>query len=206
MTKLKAFSRRVRFNLRYLGRPPWDTGVSPPELIKFLDKTSPGRALDAGCGTGTNLLTMLEQGWGVVGVDLAWLSVLRARAKIKRQGYQAQIIPGDISSDLLPGMRFDLVLDIGCYHGLSCEQRADYRRNLLRWLRPGGTYLLYAHRRRSPDAAHGVDDADLQAFGAFLTPVWQVDNDEQRPDGGGGFPASWVRFDLADQTGQEHTT
>ena len=46
--------RRIFFELRYLlGDVPWDTGVSPPELLDFLDRHPPGRALDLGCGTGT---------------------------------------------------------------------------------------------------------------------------------------------------------
>jgi hypothetical protein len=52
--------RWIRFNLLYLGCPPWDTGVSPQELNAFLSEKEPGRALDAGCGTGSNLLTMLK--------------------------------------------------------------------------------------------------------------------------------------------------
>jgi SAM-dependent methyltransferase len=74
--------RWIRFNLLYLGCPPWDTGVSPPELNAFLSEKEPGRALDAGCGTGTNLLTMAQNGWEVIGVDIAWLSVLRARREL----------------------------------------------------------------------------------------------------------------------------
>lgn len=73
--------RWIRFNLLSLGRPPWDTGVSPTELNAYLSSNEPGRALDVGCGTGTNLLTMAQKGWEVVGMDIAWLSVVRARRK-----------------------------------------------------------------------------------------------------------------------------
>jgi 2-polyprenyl-3-methyl-5-hydroxy-6-metoxy-1,4-benzoquinol methylase len=78
--RLNKINRWIHFNLRYLGQPPWDTGVSPPELIKYLQRAAPGKALDVGCGTGTNLLTMASFGWTVVGIDLAWISVLKARA------------------------------------------------------------------------------------------------------------------------------
>lgn len=41
------------------GSPPWDTNITPPELVAEVEgpqaRTS-GRALDLGCGTGTNSL------------------------------------------------------------------------------------------------------------------------------------------------------
>jgi len=63
--------RRLLFELRYLReKTPWDTGISPPELLKYLAESSPGHALDLGCGTGTNAITITKHGWQVVGVDL----------------------------------------------------------------------------------------------------------------------------------------
>jgi hypothetical protein len=40
--------RRLNFNLLYLFNPPWDSGISPPELLDFLQDHKPGRALDLG--------------------------------------------------------------------------------------------------------------------------------------------------------------
>ena len=31
-----SFLRRTLFNLWYYRKPPWDTGVSPPELMQFI--------------------------------------------------------------------------------------------------------------------------------------------------------------------------
>ena len=54
---------RLLFELRYLlGFAPWDTGVSPPELIRLIDTHSAGHALHIGCGTGTNAITLAERG------------------------------------------------------------------------------------------------------------------------------------------------
>lgn len=39
------------------GRPPWDSGVTPPELVAVVEGDNAlqrGRALELGCGTGTN--------------------------------------------------------------------------------------------------------------------------------------------------------
>jgi SAM-dependent methyltransferase len=191
---LAKLSRWIRFNLFYLGCPPWDTGISPPELTKLLQNASPGRALDIGCGTGTNLLTMASYGWGVVGVDLAWISVLKARTKLKKAGMAGRVIHGDITGRLDPGSSFDLVLDIGCYHSLSFKAREAYRQKLTHWLNPGGVYLLYAHRRTSLMDLHGIAEEDFALFSQFLDLQWREDSAERRPDSGGGRPASWVQY------------
>jgi SAM-dependent methyltransferase len=186
--------RWLRFNLRYLGQPPWDTGISPPELMAFLDTSPPGRALDVGCGTGTNLVTIAAYGWDVVGLDIAWLPVIKAWLKLRQTGIQGRVRWGNVGSHLRLADSFDLVLDIGCYHSLSATEREAYRRNLARWLATGGTYLLYAHRQTSPTSVHGVAEADYTQFSRFLSLQWREDSDECRPDGGGGRSATWARF------------
>jgi len=186
--------RWIRFNLLYFGRPPWDTGVSPPELRAFLASSNPGRALDVGCGTGTNLLTMAETGWDVVGVDIALISVLRARAKLRRAGVSGRVIHADIMGDINFQAPFDFVLDIGCYHSLSHQGRTNYHKNIQRWLALGGTYMIYAHRRTSPDHDHGISQRDLDEFQKYLNLHWREDSEELRPDGGGGRPSTWARF------------
>ncbi len=205
MTALFEKIRRwLRFNALYVGRPPWDTGVSPPELVHFLESAQPGRALDLGSGPGTNLLTMAEQGWDVVGVDFALISVCQAWLKLRRAGYEGWVIWGDVTGDLELGEPFDLILDMGCFHGLTEAGRESYRRNLQRWLIQGGTYLLYAHWQ-TPESSHGIRERDLDAFTTFLDLQWREDSGEKRPTGGCGRPATWIRFDRRKDT-QTHGT
>ena len=191
---MKTIANWIRFNLFYLGKPAWDTGVSPPELTNFLESASPGKALDVGCGTGTNLVTLASFDWQVVGVDLAWLSVLKARAKLRQMGCEGQVRYGDVTGSLELDESFDLVLDIGCYHSLTSQKRDIYRQRLNSWLNTGGTYLLYAHRQAEPGDSHGINDIDLDSFSQFLNLDWRQDSPELRPDGAGGRPATWARF------------
>ncbi len=137
--------RRLFYALSYLGDPPWDTGISPPELLAFLASHPAGRALDLGCGTGTNLVTLAEQSWQVCGVDFSGHAVRTARKRLNQIGSNGEVFRGDVSRQLPFDGHFDLILDIGCYHDLSAVDRVGYRQNLIQYLAPGGSYLIYAH-------------------------------------------------------------
>lgn len=63
---------------------PWDTQVTPPEVMEFIARTPPGKAVDLGCGTGTNAITLARHGWRVTGVDFVPKAILAARAKAAR--------------------------------------------------------------------------------------------------------------------------
>lgn len=137
--------RRLFFELRYLrNRIPWDTGVSPPELLDFIEQNPPGRALDLGCGTGTNVITLAQHGWSVVGVDFSFLAIRRARKKAVNLSGDTCFIHGDVVQ--LQGIQgpFDLALDIGCFHSLTLSEKDQYIANVAQLLRTNGIYLLYA--------------------------------------------------------------
>lgn len=148
--------RWFSLNLRYFGRPPWDTGQSPPELLEFIHNHPAGRALDLGCGTGTNCLTLAQADWQTTGVDLAWKALRKARSRFTEHGLSGDFHAGSILSFKAPAGSFDLVLDIGCFHSLTEPAREVYRNNLMAWLKPGGNFLIYAHRDwpGTPDGTH----------------------------------------------------
>ncbi|UCF60741.1 MAG: class I SAM-dependent methyltransferase [Anaerolineaceae bacterium] len=137
--------RRLFFELKYLlGWTPWDTGISPPELMTFLENHEPGRALDIGCGTGTNLITMAQHGWQVTGVDFSSRAIRQAQRKAQLAGVQIQLIHDDVTTfNNIPGT-YDLALDLGCFHSLSVGEQTRYASNVNHFINPGGTYLLYA--------------------------------------------------------------
>lgn len=174
---LRLTRRQFRFTWLYLrGRTPWNTGIVPPEIVAWLESAGrvPGRALDLGCGTGTTSLFLARQGWQVVGVDFALPAVRRARREARRQGLDgsATFIRADVSRpDLLrEAAPFDLAVDIGCLHGLTPPQQTAYAAHLVRLLRPGAIFLLYAFLPRpSRDGSRmmGLDAARLtDLFGA----------------------------------------
>ncbi|HKY85051.1 MAG TPA: class I SAM-dependent methyltransferase [Anaerolineales bacterium] len=137
--------RRLRFELRYwTGRPPWDTGITPPEVMDFLARTPPGRAVDFGCGTGTNAITLAQHTWQVTGIDFSWRALRTARRKARAAGVAVQFLRRDVSRlDDLAGP-FDFALDLGCFHSLEPQQRARYAAAVARVLNPRATFMMYA--------------------------------------------------------------
>lgn len=183
--------RWLWFNLMYFRRPPWDTRVSPPELLQFLENHPSGKALDLGCGTGTNLITMASYGWQVTGVEYAWRAVQIACNRLKQAGETGKVWSGDVTTLKYIQDRFDLVLDMGCYHGIPRERRPAYRENLLKWLAPGGSYLLYAHCQVEGKPV-GISEDEIRMFeSVFYLRERQdgIDNRERR--------AVWLRFERA---------
>ena len=85
------------YALWYFQRPPWDSGITPPELLEFLKDRPVGRAIDMGCGTGTNLIHLALQGWQVTGIDFVPLAIHQARKKARQAGIKADFQIGDVT-------------------------------------------------------------------------------------------------------------
>jgi SAM-dependent methyltransferase len=152
---------RLTFDLWYLFTPPWDTGISPPELLEFLRTHAPGRAIDLGCGTGTNIVTLARAGWRTEGIDFSSRAIRTARRKLDRAGVPARVSVSDVTR--MPEVRgpFQLALDIGCFH--SVGSRDAYVSNLARILAPAGHWLMYGFLRDAASSgSRGVGPEDLE--------------------------------------------
>ena len=139
--------QRLLYNLWYHFHPPWDTGITPPEVVDAIEGPEalpPGRALDLGCGTGTNSLYLARHGWQVVGVDLVATAIRRARRKAGGTGLPLDFYAADVTRLDFLDPPFDLALDIGCFHALDARGGLRYRDQLCRLLIPGAHFMLYA--------------------------------------------------------------
>ena len=173
---LSSTYRLLLYNLWYLFRkPPWDTQISPPELLSYIDSHPPGRALDLGCGTGTNVLALAQAGWQVCGVDFAPKAVALARRRLSRAMVKADLRVGDVTRINDIHGSFDLVLDIGCFHSLTPDGKKRYAGNLGHLLVPGGTFLLYGFTGGDSSANIGLSAADIKLLGESLKLTLRVD-------------------------------
>lgn len=160
----ESFLRRLFYAVQYLGKPRWDTGESPPELLAFIQSHPAGTVLDLGCGTGTNLITLARAGWRVTGIDFVPRAIQVARKHFRENEINGELFLGDLTgiSDL-KGRKFNLVLDIGCYHGLPFALRGKYRDLVDGWLDVPGDFLLYGFLSSTPKT-HGISPDEEDAF------------------------------------------
>lgn len=173
--------RRFLFQYWYFRQPPWDTGVSPPELLEFIRNHKPGRAIDIGCGTGTNVITLANAGWSVTGVDFAPRAIKLARQKASKAGVQTEFWIRDATN--LQGIEgpFDLALDLGCFHGIFQHGRQKYLQQLDRILAPDGFWLMYGFLKAEADqSGTGLTETDLDLISSRMTLISRSDGYDQR--------------------------
>ncbi len=82
-------TEHIEWNDRYRdGNLPWDTGRSSSELQRVLSRNAiqPCRALELGCGTGTDSVWLAQQGFELTGIDVSPLAVERAENALTPPG------------------------------------------------------------------------------------------------------------------------
>lgn len=183
--------RKITYTFQYLfTSPPWDTGITPPELKACIQDLPPGRALDLGCGTGTNVIFLAQHGWQTTGVDFVEHAIQIARRKSLKAGVYATFLVGNVAHlGNFPDL-FDLILDIGCFHSLASSDREAYINGVTQLLAPEGVYLLYLFfRDQDEKPGAGVTQTDLDALSQHLTLVKRQDGTER-----GRRSSAWLTY------------
>ncbi len=136
----------------YRSRPPWDIGRPQPAFVQLVRRgeLKQGKVLDAGCGTGENALFLAENGFQVIGIDLARDAVRAATAKAAARNLKAEFhignaLDSDFRSDL-----FDYVIDSGLFHTFTDKERRVYAGQISRVLLKGGSYFMLCFSDKEP--------------------------------------------------------
>ncbi len=136
---------RPDWNERYkTGIPPWDTNTPDDHLVQLIGTKTipPGKALEVGCGTGTNSIWLAQQGFTVLGVDIAQVAIDLANQKKNDDSLSCEFAVLDfIHDDSLP-QSFDFVFDRGCFHSFDEENdRILFAKNVSKVLNTDGIWL-----------------------------------------------------------------
>jgi SAM-dependent methyltransferase len=166
-------------SLYRLGLTIWERAVPPSDLVDLVEGPSPappGRALDIGCGTGTDTVYLAAHGWDVTGVDMVPRALAIARRRAAAAGVAPRFVKGDASRlrDLGLGDGFTLVLDFGCFHTLPADRRDPYVAGVSGVAAPGATLLLYGFARppRLAPMRAGVSAGEVRE--RFVPHGWEL--------------------------------
>ena len=178
---------RVVYWLSYrLGLAVWRRPTPPADLVALVEGPSPlpvGRALDLGCGTGTDAIYLATQGWDVTGIDAVPKALATARRDATAAGVAPRFFQGDVTRlhELGVGDGYALIVDFGCFHTLPEDRRPAYVAGVSEAAAPGATLLLYGFKR-PPKAAPmhaGVRADEVQQ--RFSGTGWELANAERMP-------------------------
>lgn len=134
-----------RWEQRYVsGDLPWDRRT-PTEHLAWAIRTfeiAPGKAIDIGCGTGTNAIWLAGQGFEASGVDISPTAVEQARAKAEKAGIRCTFASVDFLRQPVDGGPFAFALDRGCFHSFDDPaDRATFAKAVAELLEAGGLWL-----------------------------------------------------------------
>jgi ubiquinone/menaquinone biosynthesis C-methylase UbiE len=192
-------SRQMLFKVFYrLGFVPWDghpLAKSLRDLVEGDGAMAPGTALDLGCGTGDNSIYLAKHGWQVTGVDFVAKAVDRAKAKAAANKVDVEFARADVthlSSEGI-GSDFRLIVDSGCLHGMSDEDRDAYVREVTAVAAPGARLLLCEFIQGVSFGVPGIDPAEVER--RFATD-WTLLSSGSEPamDHNGKDPARYYLF------------
>src|SRR4051795_6119507 len=99
LAEQSAMTENIDWNDRYRdGNLPWDTGQPSSELQHVLGQNTirPCRALELGCGTGTNSVCLAQQGFEATGIDVAPIAVKRAEDRAKAVQVKVRSVAADV--------------------------------------------------------------------------------------------------------------
>jgi methyl halide transferase len=122
---------------------PWEKGEASPGLVDFLaahPALPRGTVCVPGCGTGHDVCAWAQAGFHVFACDIAPSAVRLTTERVRCKGLTAQVQLGDFLSDA-PPYPFDWIFEHTLFCAIQPEQRDDYVRAVVNWLKPDGQYL-----------------------------------------------------------------
>lgn len=137
-----------------------DRGISPRdqeienlserENISFIDPGQLETLLDAGCGTGVNILRLCSRVRNIIGIDYTSGSLERCRRRIQaHQIHNAQVYLASVTAIPLPECSVDRIVCLSVLQYLNDEEVRQALKEFVRVLSPGGVCILHVKNSSS---------------------------------------------------------
>jgi SAM-dependent methyltransferase len=161
----------------------------PPNahLIAETRDLQPGRALDAGCGHGSDTLWLASHGWHVTAVDFSPAALAHGRSMAEAAGVsiaeRIDWVEADLGSWTPQPDHYDLVI---CLYVHVAGSVSEMVQRMAAAVAPRGTLLLVGHRPADPEtgaatpAAGQVQVSVETAVAALERDEWRIEVAEER--------------------------
>lgn len=123
---------------RYLN-PPADTPYGLEYAFHLLGDVRGKTVLDFGCGTGENIIPLIERGARVIGMDISPDLIALAQKRVSDAQLEASLTVGDAYQTGLPDESVDVVFCMALIHHLDIKLVRD---EMWRVLRKDGVIIL----------------------------------------------------------------
>jgi SAM-dependent methyltransferase len=147
------------------GDTPWEKGAPSPGLVDFLaahPDLPRGTVCVPGCGTGHDVRAWAQAGFDTFGCDIAPAAIQLAAEKTRAAGLTARFQLADFLRDE-PPFQFDWLFEHTLFCAINPNERDDYVRAVLRWLKPDGQFLAVNYL---------IPDKDGPPFGTTRNEQW----------------------------------
>jgi trans-aconitate methyltransferase len=116
-----------------------------------------------GCGTGHDVREFARAGFDASGFDIAPSAIRLSQAKTMAAGLKARFQLADFLRDE-PPQKFDWLFEHTLFCAIQPQERDDYVRAVLKWLKPDGQYLAVNYL---------IPDEDGPPFGTTRDELWR---------------------------------
>ena len=154
---------------------PWSHQEPTLFLAEICQERKTGKALDIGCGAGTDSVFLASQGWDVTSLDFMEKALDYTQQRAAEAGCSVTPVVADITT-WDPPEQYDLVLDHGLLHNMDPVRYPAYRERIMKALAPDGDFcLLHWHPLYEGQAQgeNGPTRTPREDIKAFFAPEFQ---------------------------------
>lgn len=119
--------------------PPADTRYPLEYAFFLLGDVRNKSVLDLGCGSGEEVVPLVQRGAQVVGIDISPDLIAVAHQRLQKYGVHADVRVGSAYETGLPDATVDVVFCMSLLHHLEIDR---VKKEILRVLKPGGLFIL----------------------------------------------------------------
>ncbi|MFN8006655.1 MAG: class I SAM-dependent methyltransferase [Terriglobia bacterium] len=125
--------------------PGWDAGRPSGELQRVVEQGTvrTGRAIDLGCGSGTDAIYLASKGFDVTAIDIAPTALSQAKEKADKAGVRVRWLLADVLAAPNLGS-YEFIFDRGCYHEVRFDNSKAYVETVRKLSKAGTLFLLLA--------------------------------------------------------------